>query len=111
MIQIIKLIVSAFVILIITEIAKKNAGLAGLIAVMPINIMISLLWINYETRDIKLINQFIHSAFRGIIPLSCFLFVLYLCHKKSVPFEISFALATVLLVVTIYAQNKMLHII
>ena len=111
MIQLIKLIVSAFVILIITEVAKKNAGLAGFIAVMPINIMISLLWINYETGDINILNQFIQSAFRGIVPLSCFLLLLYLCHKKNIPFEISFALAIVLLVVTIYVQNKMLHII
>lgn len=111
MLQVIKLITSAFFISIITEVAKRNAGLAGLIAVMPVNIMISLLWIRYETKDIIVINQFIHASFRGIIPLACFLLVMYIAHKKSINFEVSFICAFIVLVISVYIQNRIIDIV
>lgn len=108
MLLFIKIVVSALVILLITEIAKKSGTLAGLIAVLPINIILSLLWINFETKDITIINQFIHSAFKGIVPLFLFLTVMYICHKKSVTFEASFTLAIVVLLISLFIQHKVL---
>ncbi len=108
MLVIIKFIVSAFVIVIITEIAKRNGTLAGLIAVLPINIVLSLLWINYETKDIVTINKFIHAAFRGLIPLACFISVMYIFHKLNVPFHVSISTAFVALLLVIFVQNKII---
>lgn len=108
MLLFIKVIISAFVILIITEIAKKNGTLAGIIAVLPINIILSLLWINFETKDIETINNFIHASFRGLLPLTLFLLAMYVCHRKNVSFEIGFILAFIILVISVFIQHKVI---
>lgn len=108
MLLLIKVIVSALVILVITEVAKKSGNLAGIIAVLPINIILSLLWINFETKDVAIINQFIHAAFKGIIPLIIFLSVMFICHKKNIAFEYSFTFAIVILLVSLFVQHKVI---
>ena len=45
-----KILTSAVTIVLITEIAKRNTGLGGLIAVLPINIILSLIWLYIEKK-------------------------------------------------------------
>ena len=62
MLLIIKALTSAITIILITEIAKKSSLLGGIIAVLPINIILSVLWLYYEKRDVVLLNNFLNSA-------------------------------------------------
>lgn len=71
-----KAILSGLVILIITAIAKKASVLGGLVAMMPFNIVLSLIWLNYEGNNAEHLGSFAKSALFGVIPTILFLLLL-----------------------------------
>ena len=71
----IKIIVSALIIAIVSEISKHLTHLGGLIAAMPLTTLLTLFWLNYETGDRQILSQFTVSVLWGILPT----FVFFLC--------------------------------
>ena len=66
MIQIIiKLFLSSGIIIIVSEIAKKNTFLGGLIASIPIISVLSIIWLYIDTKDIQKIET-LSNSFRSI---------------------------------------------
>jgi len=80
---IIKLIVSAVVIILITETAKRNVVLGGLFAAMPINILISISWLYIEKKDLGLLSNFAISILWGVIPTLLFILPAIYLFKKE----------------------------
>lgn len=106
-----KAIVSALTILIITAVAKKTSLLGGLIAMMPINIILSLLWLHFENKDMLLLENFTKAALIGIIPTILFLVtVLYFLNKDAKLATALFA-GICFLGCAAYLQCKLLKII
>ncbi len=69
MIQIIiKLFLSSGIIIIVSEIAKKNTFLGGLIASIPIISVLSIIWLYIDTKDIQKIETLSNSILWMIIP-------------------------------------------
>ena len=65
---IIKIMVSSGIIVIVSEIAKKNSFFAGLIASIPLVSILSMLWLYFETEDIEKIKNLSNSIFWMVIP-------------------------------------------
>ncbi len=79
MLFVVKIIVSALIIAVVSEISKHLAHLGGLIAAMPLTTLLTLFWLNYETGDQELLAEFTVSVFWGIFPtLIFFISVIYL---------------------------------
>lgn len=97
MLLIIKAITSAITIILITEIAKKSSLMGGIIAVLPINIILSILWLYYEKRDIILLNNFLNSAILGIIPLFIFILVLLFLLNRNISFPLTLTCSIIFL--------------
>lgn len=72
MLFIIKIIISALIIAIVSEVSKHLAHLGGLIAAMPLTTLLTLFWLNYETGDQKILTQFTVSVFWGVFPSMVF---------------------------------------
>lgn len=69
----IKILTSIITILLITEVAKRYCFWGGLIAVLPINIILSLIFLYIERRDVTLLSKFTLSAFQNIFLTMFFL--------------------------------------
>lgn len=94
MLYVIKLIVTAVLIVAITEIAKiKQFGyLAGLIAALPIVSLISIFWMYFETGDKAAIGRFSMDVFWFVLPtLPFFLALPWLL--KHLSFGVSMGIA------------------
>ena len=65
---IIKILVSSGIIVLVSEIAKKNTFFAGLIASIPLASILSMLWLYLETEDIEKIKNLSNSILWMVIP-------------------------------------------
>lgn len=101
-----KIITSSLTIILITEIARKNSILAGMIAVLPINILLSLFWIYIENRNIELLTGFIQSALLGIIPTIIFLVSIIYFSSKQNNFGVSVFISLLILGIFVLIQQK-----
>lgn len=84
----IKIIISAIFIAIVTEIAKLTPSLGGLIAAMPLTTFLSLCWLYYEKRDTVLLADFTTSVFWGIFPTLLFFLPAIFLFKKGYNFYV-----------------------
>ena len=64
----IKIIVSASIIILISEIAKKNTFFGGVIASIPLISILSMIWLYFETNNIDKIKHLSISIFWMTIP-------------------------------------------
>lgn len=85
----IKIIISALVIVAISEIAKRSSGFAALIAALPLTSLLAFVWLHLESSPSERIAELSIQIFWLVIP-SLLLFVLLpLLLKHGVSFWIS----------------------
>ena len=53
----IKLIFTAFVVVLISEIAKRSTVFAGIVASIPLTSLLAFIWLYYDTQDINSIRE------------------------------------------------------
>ena len=83
---IIKILISSALIVLISEIGKRNGIFAGVLASIPLVSFLAIIWIYIETKDINKITQLSTDIFWLVLPsLSFFLIFPYLL-KKNVLF-------------------------
>jgi len=79
-----KIVLSVFIILLATAIAKKFPSVAGLIAVMPLTGALVLVWVYLENQgNAETMQSFAKGALWGILPSILFFLVAFLCFKKD----------------------------
>jgi len=99
MFNVIKIIISALIIFIASEIAKKDTLVGAIIVSLPMISLLSIIWIYVETRDIERIISFSYSVFSMIIPSLSFFLTLPYFLKKNISFSISLMLSIVIMIV------------
>lgn len=106
MLLIMKMLTSSLMIVLITEIAKKHSMLGGLMAVLPVNIVLCLVWLYIEKKDIALLGNFAHSAFLGIFPTMLFLIIIAVLFGKNNPFFPTILTGLGVLALMVFLQHK-----
>ncbi len=92
----VKTIITALVILAISEIAKRSSLLAGVIASIPLTTFLALIWLYWETQDTKKIIDLSNSVLLMVIPsLSFFIFLPFLL-KLNLHFILSMLVSVIL---------------
>tara|TARA_B100001063_G_scaffold233814_1_gene250485 strand:+ start:214 stop:615 length:402 start_codon:yes stop_codon:yes gene_type:complete len=99
MFNVIKIIISALIIFIASEIAKKDTLVGAIIVSLPMISLLSIIWIYVETKDIERIISFSYSVFSMIIPSLSFFLTLPYFLKKNISFSISLILSIVIMIV------------
>lgn len=99
MFNVTKIIISALIIFIASEIAKKDTLVGAIIVSLPMISLLSIIWIYVETRDIERIISFSYSVFSMIIPSLSFFLTLPYFLKKNISFSISLMLSIVIMIV------------
>ena len=97
--NVIKIIISALIIFIASEIAKKDTLVGAIIVSLPMISLLSIIWIYVETKDIERIISFSYSIFSMIIPSLSFFLTLPYFLKKNISFSISLMLSIVIMIV------------
>ena len=73
--SILKVLITAIIIVLAAEIAKRSSLLAGLIVSMPLITVLTLIWLYWDTTDIKQVSDLTNNTLLMILPsLTFFLF-------------------------------------
>jgi hypothetical protein len=111
LVYIVKFFLSAFIILIVTEISKKDGVLGGLIKSLPLVSLISFVFVYIETKDIEKVRLLSTSTFWFVIPtLPMFLIFPWLLGLKLgfwVSFSISIIVLTICYLITSFILGKL----
>ena len=83
---IIKTIITAIVVIAVTEIAKRSTLFAGILASIPLTSFLAFIWLYWETNDYQKIIDLSYSILLMIIPSFTFLIVLPLALKFNISF-------------------------
>jgi hypothetical protein len=88
-----KVIISAMVIVAVSEVSKMNATLGALIKSLPLISVLSILWIYFDTKNVSIISTLSISTFWLVLPtLPLFLILPYLL-KHKVAFYLSLSIS------------------
>lgn len=96
---IIKLFLSAGIIVAVTEVAKVNATLGGLIKSLPLISLLAILWLYAETKDVDKIAALSISTLWFVLPTLPFFIVLPILLKQGVEFYISLFISTIVMLI------------
>jgi uncharacterized membrane protein (GlpM family) len=92
----VKTAVSALLIALISEIAKRNPGFGALVASLPLVSVIGMLWLWHDTQEPARLATHAEATFWYVLPsLPMFLVVPWLL-RRDVPFHLALALGCAL---------------
>ena len=66
--NIIKVLISSGIIVIVSEIAKKNTFIGGLIASIPLISVLSMIWLYIDTKDVEKVKALSNGILWMIVP-------------------------------------------
>ena len=96
---IIKTIVTALVIVAISEIARRSSLFAGILASIPLTSVLAMTWLYFDTRNVKSVIELSNSVLL-LIPPSIIFFLTFPFLLKKIDFLISLAISILLTALT-----------
>ena len=103
---IIKIIISAVVIALVSEIAKKYTSVGGLIAAMPITTLLTMFWLYFEKKDPLLISNFLYAVIQGVFITFLFFVPCIILLKKGINFYLCVVISLLILAIGVYIKQK-----
>ena len=95
----IKVIISSALIVLISEVAKRNGIMAGLFASVPLVSFLAIIWLYIETKDINKIAQLSTDIFWLVLPSLSFFIVFPYLLKKNILFGWAMLLSTGIMII------------
>lgn len=89
-----KLIITAGLIVLISEVSKRNTSLAALLTSLPLVSFLAMTWLYIDTKDVQKVADLANSILWLFIPSLAFFIVLPLLLKKGLDFYLSMGLAS-----------------
>ena len=83
---ILKILITAGIIVIASEIAKRSSLLAGLIVSMPLITVLTLIWLYWDTRDTQQVTDLTYNTLLMILPSLTFFIFLPIALKLGMNF-------------------------
>ena len=91
----IKTLITAIIVVAVSEIARRSSLFAGLIASIPLVSFLAIIWLYWETKDYQKIVDLSYSIILMIVPSLTFFIVLPFFLKIQYSFVTSMIVATV----------------
>lgn len=104
MYYLIKVLVSAVLITLISEISKRSSVIGSILASVPLLSVLSLIWLYVDTKDVKLISDLSKDIFYLVIPSLSFFIILPVLLKKQVPFYMAMLISLSVMVVLYFGM-------
>ncbi len=102
MYYLIKVAITAILVVIISEVSKKSSIIAGVLASIPLLSFIAIFWMYYENKDLTVIINFSKAIFWLVIPSLLFFLALPILLKKGVNFYLSMSISASVMVLFYY---------
>lgn len=93
-----KVLISAVLIVIVSEISKRSSTLGGLLASLPLVSLMAMMWLYIDTGDAGKVAALSKSIFWMVIPSLVFFLILPWLIKTKLNFYLCFSVATVSMV-------------
>lgn len=104
----VKVVVSALVLALASEIAKRDSFWGALLVALPLTSVLAISWLYAETRDNVLVTRFARDIFL-LVPGSLVFFVPFLLETKTrLGFLPNLAVGGVLLVLAVWTMRRIL---
>ena len=88
-----KVFISALIVVLVSEIAKRSSLVGALIASLPLTSLLALIWMRVEKVESRKIAALSSSIFWLVIPSLLFFVVFPLLLRRNIPFWISLSIA------------------
>lgn len=98
----IKLLLSALIIVAVSEVAKRQPAWGGLLASLPLVSLLAIVWLYVDTHDTRQVSELSTSIFWLVLPSLLFFLALPLLLRQGLGFTLSLSLA-VLVTLAAYA--------
>lgn len=82
-----KTILSGALIASISSLAKVFPKWAAILTALPLMTLLSLIWIYFETKDLKLLEEYTYNVFLVVLPTLIFFIAAVFLFRARVPFE------------------------
>ena len=102
---IVKVLLSALIIVAVSELAKRQPAWGGLLASLPLVSLLAMVWLYVDTHDSRQVSELSISIFWLVLPSLVFFVTLPLLLRQGLNFAVSLSLAAL---VTIAAYALML---
>ena len=100
-----KYLITAGVVVLISEVAKRSDRLGGLIAALPLVTVLALIWLNVENQSSEKISNHAYYTFWYVLPtLPMFLIFPYLLKKFGFWITLSLSMVITLIIFYIFAK-------
>jgi len=107
--NIIKVFISAILIVLISEVAKRNTFFGAILASIPLVSVMAMIWLYIDTHDLAQVVQLSRSIFWLVIP-SLVLFITFpLLIRLQLPFYAALSTAVILMVITYFMAINVLE--
>tara|TARA_Y100001970_G_C14104047_1_gene787088 strand:+ start:595 stop:948 length:354 start_codon:yes stop_codon:yes gene_type:complete len=97
-----KTIITAIVVVAVSEIAKRSSLLAALLASIPLTTFLALMWLYWETKNLEKIVELSNSVLLMVIPSLSFFIFLPILIKMNLSFIFSMIGSIVLTAICYY---------
>lgn len=89
-----KVVISALIIVFVSEIAKRNSGFAALVASLPLTSLLAIIWLRIEGTQIGQIAELSQQIFWLVLPSLVLFLLLPLLLRHGLAFWLSLSLAS-----------------
>lgn len=106
---IIKTIISAVIIVAVSEISKRSSLFGAVLASLPLVSYLGIIWLYIDTESRTQVAQLSKNVFWMVIPSLSFFIILPVLMKTEINFYLSLLIATVIMVAVYFAMIFILH--
>lgn len=104
-----KVIISAIVVVLVSEVAKRSSIWGALLAALPLTSLLAITWMWTEKVEISKITNLSSSIFWLVLPSLLFFIIFPVLLKKGVYFWFSFIISSVITILAYIALTKILN--
>lgn len=84
---VLKFVISAAVLVAVSEIARRSSFLGGLLASLPLTSLLAIVWLYRDTGDVEKVSALSMSIFWLVLPSMPFLLALAILLRKGINFH------------------------
>ena len=99
---IIKVVISATLIVAISEVSKKSSLIGGILASVPLLSVLGMIWLYIDTQSTEKVSQFSSSVFWLVIPSLSLFIILPILLKMKMHFYLALPISIVVMIVFYY---------
>lgn len=90
-----KIIITALVVVGISEIGKRFSPIAAVLASLPLTSILAMIWLYADTKDVQKVIDLSSNIFWAVLPSLIFFLVLPILLKNGFKFSVAMVLSTV----------------